>query len=128
MRHYEIVFMVHPDQSEQVTKIIESYTTLITKSQGKINRVEDWRRRQLAYPIKKLHKAHYILLNIEVSKLIIKEIENSFRFNDAIIRSMIIRVKDAIIEPSCIMKIKDDRRNKREDLVAESTISSSNDE
>ncbi|PPI87816.1 30S ribosomal protein S6 [Candidatus Pantoea edessiphila] len=119
MRHYEIILMIHPDQSEKVTDIIEGYTSFIKKSKGKIHRLEDWRRRQLAYPINKLHKAHYILLNIEVSKETIKELENNFKFNDSIIRNIIIRVKNAINEPSCIMKIKDDRRNKREDFINE---------
>ncbi|PPI88502.1 30S ribosomal protein S6 [Candidatus Pantoea edessiphila] len=117
MRHYEIVFMVHPDQSDQVQSMIENYTNSITSANGKIHRLEDWRRRQLAYPINNLHKAHYVLLNIEASKEIVKELETSFRFNDSIIRSIIIRVKNAIVEPSFMVKIKEDRKNKREDSI-----------
>ncbi|MXP51325.1 30S ribosomal protein S6 [Pantoea sp. SoEX] len=122
MRHYEVVFMIHPDQSEKVLSIVEQYTSYVKKSKGKVHRLEDWRRRQLAYPINNLHKAHYFLLNIEIPREAIKELENNFRLNDMIIRSMITRVKNAIIEPSCIIKIKDERRNnKREDLIDNET-------
>ncbi|MBK4764777.1 MAG: 30S ribosomal protein S6 [Pantoea sp. Brub] len=107
MRHYEIIIMVHPDQSEKVTSMISNYSNLITNAQGKIHRLEDWKRRQLSYPINKLHKAHYILLNIEVTKTILNELENNLRLNDSIIRSMIIRVKKAITELSPMIKIKD---------------------
>lgn len=109
MRYYEIVFMVHPDQSDQVTGMIERYTGLITGSKGHINRLEDWGRRQLAYPINKLHKAHYILMNVQASQEVINELAINFRFNDAIIRSMIVRVKNKLTEPSPIIKAKDDR-------------------
>ncbi|RLR17586.1 30S ribosomal protein S6, partial [Sodalis-like symbiont of Bactericera trigonica] len=88
MRHYEIVFMVHPDQSEQVAGMIERYSALIAGAEGQIHRLEDWGRRQLAYPIKKLHKAHYVLLNVEAPQEVIDELETAFRFNDAVIRSM----------------------------------------
>ncbi|MBK4775733.1 30S ribosomal protein S6 [Candidatus Pantoea edessiphila] len=124
MRHYEVVLMVHPDQSEQVSTMIEQYTKYINKAKGIIHRLEDWRRRQLAYPIHNINKAHYVLLNIEIPQESIKELENSLRLNDAILRSMVIRVKNAITEPSCIIKIKDERRNKREDLTNETNISS----
>ncbi|CUR53664.1 30S ribosomal protein S6 [Serratia symbiotica] len=122
MRYYEIIFMVHPDQSEQVPNMIKRYSSIITKAKGKIHRLEDWGRRQLSYPIKKLHKAHYALLNVETSQKIIHEIEINFRFNDAIIRSMIICIKQIINEPSVIMKLKDERRNdRRENLINENT-------
>jgi len=94
MRHYEIVFMVHPDQSEQVPGMIERYTAAITGAEGKIHRLEDWGRRQLAYPINKLHKAHYVLMNVEAPQEVIDELETTFRFNDAVIRSMVKRRDD----------------------------------
>ncbi|CAJ0990785.1 30S ribosomal protein S6 [Pantoea sp. Nvir] len=114
MRHYEIVFMVHPDQSEQVPSMIERYTGIVTNAAGKIYRLEDWGRRQLAYPINKLHKAHYVLMNVEVPQEVINELETNFRFNDAIIRSMFMRVKCAVTEPSPMVKAKDERREPRE--------------
>lgn len=119
MRHYEIVFMVHPDQSEQVAGMIERYSVLITGAEGQIHRLEDWGRRQLAYPINKLHKAHYVLLNIEVPQEVINELETAFRFNDAVIRSMIMRVKHAVTEASPMVKAKDERRVRREDFATE---------
>lgn len=122
MRHYEIVFMVHPDQSEQVSGMVERYKGIIEKDGGKIHRLEDWGRRQLAYQIDKLHKAHYVLMNVETEQKVIDEIENLFRYNDAIIRSLVIRVKEAITEPSPMMmaKNRDDRRNSedRQDVEA----------
>jgi len=119
MRHYEIVIMVHPDQSEQVAGMIERYTGIITGAQGIIHRLEDWGRRQLAYPINKLHKAHYVLLNVEASQEVIDELETNFRFNDAVIRSMIMRVKHAVTEASPMVKAKDERRDRREDFATE---------
>ena len=122
MRHYEIVFMVHPDQSEQVPGMVERYKGIIEKDGGKIHRLEDWGRRQLAYQIDKLHKAHYVLMKVETEQKVIDEIENLFRYNDAIIRSLVIRVKEAITEPSPMMmaKNRDDRRNSedRQDVEA----------
>jgi small subunit ribosomal protein S6 len=100
MRHYEIVFIVHPDQSEQVPAMIERYKTLITTDGGKIHRLEDWGRRQLAYPIQKIHKAHYVLLNIEVSQAVLAELENAFKFNDAVLRHLTIKTEHAITEAS----------------------------
>ena len=91
MRHYEVVFMVHPDQSEQVPGMIERYSNVITKDGGTVHRLEDWGRRQLAYHINKIHKAHYILMNVEVGQEAIEELESTFRFNDAVIRNLIIR-------------------------------------
>ncbi|MCK5921342.1 30S ribosomal protein S6 [Ferrimonas aestuarii] len=114
MRHYEIVFMVHPDQSEQVPGMIERYTATITKDGGSVSRLEDWGRRQLAYPIEKLHKAHYVLVNAEASAEAIEELETNFRFNDAVIRSMVIRTKGAVTEPSPMAKAKEERREREE--------------
>jgi small subunit ribosomal protein S6 len=109
MRHYEIVFMVHPDQSEQVNGMIERYTTSITEAGGIVHRLEDWGRRQLAYPINKLHKAHYVLMNIEAEQTVIDDLETAFRFNDAVIRNMIMRTKSAITEASVVAKAKEER-------------------
>ncbi len=102
MRHYEIVFLVHPDQSSQVPAMIDRYKTIIEATSGKIHRLEDWGRRQMAYPIKKVHKAHYILMNIECDQVALNELETGFRFNDAILRSMILLQEEAITEPSII--------------------------
>ncbi|CAH0534603.1 30S ribosomal protein S6 [Vibrio stylophorae] len=120
MRHYEIVFMVHPDQSEQVAGMIERYTGAIKDAGGQIHRLEDWGRRQLTYPINKLHKAHYVLMNVESEQAVIDELETNFRFNDAVIRNMIMRTKGAITEPSPMMKAKEERYAKREDRATES--------
>lgn len=100
MRHYEIVFMVHPDQSAQVPAMLERYKTLIQGASGQIHRLEDWGRRQLAYPINKVHKAHYVLMNIEVDQATLEELESGFRFNDAVLRSLTIRKDLAVTEPS----------------------------
>jgi small subunit ribosomal protein S6 len=102
MRHYEIIFLVHPDQSAQVPGMIERYQSIIQTSNGTIHRLEDWGRRQLAYPIKKVHKAHYVLLNVECNQETLTELETSFRFNDAILRSMTLLQKHAITETSII--------------------------
>ncbi|WP_087024485.1 30S ribosomal protein S6 [Thaumasiovibrio subtropicus] len=118
MRHYEIVFMVHPDQSEQVAGMIERYTAAIKDSGGQIHRLEDWGRRQMAYPINKLHKAHYVLMNVEAEQAVVDELESTFRFNDAVIRNMIMRTKGAITEPSPMMKAKEERAPRREERAA----------
>ncbi|XPF92522.1 30S ribosomal protein S6 [Colwellia sp. RE-S-Sl-9] len=118
MRHYEIVFMVHPDQSEQVPGMIQRYTDLINAAEGKIHRLEDWGRRQLAYPINKLHKAHYVLINIEAPQSVIDELETSFRYNDVIIRNMIMRTKDAVTEAS-VMAVSEERREVKKDVAEE---------
>ncbi len=115
MRHYEIVFMVHPDQSEQVAGMIERYTGSITEAGGTVHRLEDWGRRQMAYPINKLHKAHYVLMNVEADQAVIDELETAFRFNDAVLRNMIMRTKSAITEPSIMLKAKEERAPRRED-------------
>jgi small subunit ribosomal protein S6 len=104
MRHYEIVYLVHPDQSEQVTAMADRYKGVIEQGGGTVHRYEDWGRRQLAYPINKIHKAHYILMNVEVSQETLNEVENLFRFNDAIIRSLVLKMKSAETEPSIMMK------------------------
>jgi small subunit ribosomal protein S6 len=113
MRHYEVVFLVHPDQSEQVPAMIERYKTLIEGDSGKIHRLEDWGRRQLAYPIQHLAKAHYVLLNIECSGAVLTELESGFRFNDAVLRHLIVKRDGAVTEMSPIMKNKDDKGDRR---------------
>lgn len=114
MRHYEIVFMVHPDQSEQVPGMIERYTSVITEAGGKIHRQEDWGRRQLAYAIDKLHKAHYVLLNVEATAEAIEELETAFRYNDAVIRNLIMQTKHAETEPSPMAKAREERPGRRD--------------
>ena len=104
MRHYEVVFLVHPDQSEQVPGMVERYEAIIQKHQGLIHRKEDWGRRQLAYPIQDVHKAHYMMLNIECGQIALDELKTAFKFNDAILRNLIIRKKEAIITESVMMK------------------------
>ena len=115
LRHYEVVFLVHPDQSEQVPAMIERYKSLIEADGGKIHRLEDWGRRQLADPIVNLAKAHYVMLNIEVSQNALNELESGFRFNDAVLRHLVIRRDEADIEPSFILKSKekDDAKSTR---------------
>lgn len=108
-RHYEVVFLVHPDQSEQVPAMIERYSNLITNRKGKIHRLEDWGRRPLAYPINKIMKAHYVLFNIECDQATVDELGDNFRYNDAVIRNMILRVNRAVTEPSPVSKEKDGR-------------------
>ena len=110
MRHYEIMFLVHPDQSEQVPVMIERYTNMVTDQQGVVHRHEDLGRRQLAYPINKIHKAHYVLLNIECEQKTLNEIESGFRFNDAIIRYLIERKKQAEIAASPLLEAKEDKQ------------------
>ena len=117
MRHYEIVFLVHPDQSDQVPAMIKKYSGIVTASDGKIHREEDWGRRQLAYPINKIHKAHYILLNIECDLEVIEEISSNFKFNDAVIRNMILQRKDAITEKSSILKDEEEDNNKNNEVA-----------
>ena len=104
MRHYEIVFIVHPDQSEQVPAMIERYKTMIANDGGKIHRLEDWGRRQLAYPIQKIHKAHYVLMNVEIGQGTLDELEHAFKFNDAVLRHLTIKTDRAVVEASPMMK------------------------
>ena len=103
MRHYEVVFIVHPDQSEQVPAMIERYKTLVTGRNGSIHRLEDWGRRQMAYPIQKVHKAHYVLMNIEADQETLAELEHAFKFNDAVLRHLIIKMDKAVTAPSPMM-------------------------
>jgi len=121
MRHYEVVFLVHPDQSEQVSAMVERYTASIEADGGKVHRLEDWGRRHLAYPINNVHKAHYILMNIECSQEVLDELDTSFRYNDAVLRNMVIRRDEAVTETSAIKaaesredRRRDDRRNNEE--------------
>lgn len=109
MRHYEVVFLVHPDQSEQVPAMIERYNNLISQHKGKVHRLEDWGRRPLAYPINKIMKAHYVLMNIECDQATVDELSDNFRYNDAVIRNMVLRINHAIAEPSPIAKEKEGR-------------------
>lgn len=122
MRHYEIVFLVHPDQSEQVPGMVDRYKKIIEEDGGKIHRHEDWGRRQLAYSINNVHKAHYILLNIECGAKALAEIEDNFRYNDAVIRNLIIRRDEAVTEQSDIVKAEENRNSRdrrREDVTLE---------
>ena len=104
MRHYEIVFIVHPDQSEQVPAMVDRYRQMVTGKSGKIHRLEDWGRRQLAYPIQKIHKAHYVLMNIECDSDTLAELEHAFKFNDAVLRHLTVQMTDAVTTPSPMMK------------------------
>lgn len=110
MRNYEIVLMIHPDYGDQISSLIERYTEIITSTKGKIHRMENWGRRQLAYSIKKLNKAYYILLNITVLQNVLDELTNDFQFNEIIIRNIVIRTKEIITEPSPMMKKKEDNQ------------------
>jgi small subunit ribosomal protein S6 len=130
MRHYEVVFMVHPDQSEQVPAMLERYRSMIEGSGGRIHRAEDWGRRQLSYPINKVHKAHYALMNIECGQEALNELETAFRFNDAVIRSLTLSRKTAVTGPSPMLKEKEEeeRRSSRSeegDTAPESVASGS---
>ena len=134
MRHYEVVFLVHPDQSEQVPAMIERYKALIEGGNGTIHRLEDWGRRQLAYPIQNLVKAHYVLLNIEADQAVLNELVESFRFNDAVLRHLIMKRDEADTEMSIIMKSKDEKGDKpergerrRRDEEGEGTAAADND-
>ena len=104
MRHYEIVFIVHPDQSEQVPQMVERYKGLIAQRNGTVHRLEDWGRRQLTYPIQKVHKAHYVLMNIECDNETLAELEHSFKFSDAVLRHLIVKMPKAHTNPSPMMK------------------------
>jgi len=122
MRHYEICFIVHPDQSEQVPGMIERYKGTITARNGSIHRLEDWGRRQLAYPIQKIHKAHYVLMNIECDQETLNELEHAFKFNDAVLRHLTISMKHAVTEPSPMMRAGEEKpRDARESRPAAPT-------
>jgi small subunit ribosomal protein S6 len=118
MRHYEIVFIVHPDQSEQVPAMIERYKSLITSRSGVIHRLEDWGRRQMAYPIQKVHKAHYVLMNIECDGEALAELESAFKFNDAVLRHLTIKTRKAVTTPSPMMKKEKSRSVNQGDAAA----------
>ncbi len=133
MRHYEVVFLVHPDQSDQVPGMIERYSQLIERGSGLIHRTEDWGRRQLAFPIAKIHKAHYIMLNIEVNQETLSELESSFRFNDAVIRHLVIGRSSAVTEESNIYKDKvieqeRERERDKEEITEAKTPPANDDE
>ena len=113
MRHYEIVFVVHPDQSDQVPGMVDRYTKTIEAGDGKVHRLEDWGRRQLAYPIEKIHKPDYILMNIECNQEVLDELSSTFRFNDAILRNLIIAREEAVTEESPILKAEKSERSER---------------
>ena len=119
MRHYEIVFLVHPDQSEQVPAMIDRYKEMITGNDGQIHRLEDWGRRLLAYPINKIHKAHYVLMNIECNADSLKELTEAFRYNDAVIRNLVIKKDEAVTGDSPLIKIKEEEDNKSASKAAE---------
>jgi small subunit ribosomal protein S6 len=121
MRHYEIVFIVHPDQSEQVPAMVERYRTLVTGKNGHIHRLEDWGRRQLAYPIQKIHKAHYVMMNIECDQETLDEMEHAFKFNDAVLRHLTIKVKAAVTTPSAMMR-EEKSRSMTADVPAEVAV------
>jgi len=116
VRHFEIVFLVHPDQSEQVSAMVERYRSIIEADEGAVHRLEDWGRRQLAYPINKIHKAHYVLMNVECGQEAIAEIESAFRFSDAVVRHMVMRTKGPVTDPSPLAKHREaDEGRSRED-------------
>jgi small subunit ribosomal protein S6 len=117
MRHYEIVFLVHPDQSEQVPAMIERYQSIVTSNNGTVHRLEDWGRRLLAYPINKIHKAHYVLMNIECDSESLTQLTDGFRFNDAVIRNLVIKKEEAVTEPSLLIKSKDEEGSRPEPVA-----------
>lgn len=114
MKHYEIVFLVHPDQSEQVSGMLERYRALIGRDGGRVHRLEDWGRRQLAFPINKVHKAHYVLMNVECSQEVLDELTSAFRFNDAVLRNLVLRRSEAVTEPSPLARSKEEREEAAE--------------
>ncbi|HSH43987.1 MAG TPA: 30S ribosomal protein S6 [Arenicellales bacterium] len=119
MRHYEIVFLVHPDQSEQVPAMVERYKGMVEKDDGRVHRQEDWGRRQLAYPINKVHKAHYALMNVECGQETLAEIESAFRFNDAVLRYLVLSKKHAVTEPSPMMVEAEQEREREQERAKE---------
>lgn len=120
MRHYEIVIMVHPDQSDQVPTMLDKYRSIIEEQKGQIHRLEDWGRRQLAYQINKLHKAHYVLMNIECTQDSLEQLESAFKFNDAVIRHLVLKMKEAVVDPSPIAKgAKDTKKSKKPETKTE---------
>jgi small subunit ribosomal protein S6 len=128
MRHYEVVFLVHPDQSEQVAGMIDRYRNMIESNGGKIHRLEDWGRRQLAYPINKIYKAHYVLMNIECNQDVRDELESAFRFNDAVIRNLIMKRDEAITEMSLLAKEKAEEAENKPRATEKENFDDSDDE
>ena len=120
MRHYEIVILVHPDQSEQVPAMIDRYKGIISDNSGKLHRLEDWGRRLLAYPINKIHKAHYVLMNIECNSEALKQLTEAFRFNDAVIRNLVIKKNKAVVEASPLFKPDDENKNVSSEVNSDS--------
>ena len=127
MRHYEIVFLVHPDQSEQVPAMIERYRAMVEEDGGHLHRLEDWGRRQLAYPIHKIHKAHYVLMNVECGQAVLEELQSAFRFNDAVIRNLIIERDGPETEPSPLVRSRDERAD-RDDRDDSDNVAEADDE
>lgn len=119
MRHYEIVFLVHPDQSDQVPAMIDKYRAIVESTGGVVHRLEDWGRRQLAFPIQKMHKAHYVLMNVECVQEALKELQSAFRFNDAVLRNLVIARDEAVTEPSPLVKSGDDKDDRPESAYDE---------
>jgi small subunit ribosomal protein S6 len=128
MKHYEIMFLVHPDQSEQVSAMVERYRGIIEADGGKIHRLEDWGRRQLAYPINKIHKAHYVLMNVECSKAALEELESAFRFNDAVIRNMVLSMKGPVVDASPLARREDNSDRYDSGSDSDSDLDSDDDE
>ncbi len=128
MRHYEIVFLVHPDQSEQVPAMIERYKSMIATGSGRVHRLEDWGRRQLAYPIAKVHKAHYVLMNIECDQKTVNELTGAFRFSDAVLRHLVVKMDSAVTEPSPMARAEEDEGGGRRERFREESVSLEDDE
>jgi small subunit ribosomal protein S6 len=128
MRHYEIVFLVHPDQSEQVPAMIDRYKTMIGTGNGRVHRLEDWGRRQLAFPIAKVHKAHYVLMNIECDQKTLGELTGAFRFSDAVLRHLVVQMDEAVTEPSPMAKAEEDEGGGRRDRGRAEEISADDEE
>ncbi len=128
MRHYEIVFLVHPDQSEQVPAMIERYKSMIAAGNGRVHRLEDWGRRQLTYPIAKVHKAHYVLMNIECDGKTLNELTGAFRFSDAVVRHLVVKMEEAVTEPSPMARADEDEGGGRRDRQREEAAVSADDD
>ncbi|HXS28341.1 MAG TPA: 30S ribosomal protein S6 [Steroidobacteraceae bacterium] len=128
MRHYEIVFLVHPDQSEQVPAMIERYKSMIAAGNGHVHRLEDWGRRQLTYPIAKVHKAHYVLMNIECDSKTLNELTGAFRFSDAVVRHLVVKMDAAVTEPSPMARADEDEGGGRRERQREESVQSADDD
>ncbi|HUN27624.1 MAG TPA: 30S ribosomal protein S6 [Steroidobacteraceae bacterium] len=128
MRHYEIVFLVHPDQSEQVPAMIDRYKSMIAAGSGQVHRLEDWGRRQLAYPISKVHKAHYVLMNIECDQKTLDELTGAFRFSDAVLRHLVVQMDAAVTEPSPMARAEEDDGGGRRERVREEAVQGDDDD